>query len=204
MKNVLRVLLLAAMAVVYPQASFAKNVHIVDEDPASGFRVVRMGKSDAAVLDDLCKHGKVNVIVLSGDGSHEEAFARDRCPGMKVIYNVQQRTKTPLTRGFLKFFDQEVAKAKAEGYQIMFRCKCGCHRTGRLAAYYNMKYKGMSAGAALKDLGKNMTFGAKFLFRRTLKKQVNNFVPWIQRESCGERKAKKARKWCVQKKDSLV
>ena len=58
----------------------------------------------------------------------------------------------PLDRKFLDFFDQWVDEAKVNGTKIAFRCEYGCHRTGRLAAYYNMKYPGWDAEHTIEDM----------------------------------------------------
>jgi hypothetical protein len=68
---------------------------------------------------------------------------------LKVVYNQKQSAKQPLSKSFLEFFDNWVAEAKRENKKILFRCVCGCHRAGRLAAYYEIKYLGASFEKAL-------------------------------------------------------
>lgn len=176
----------------------ARNLHVLDENKATGYRLIRMGRPSAGTMQELCDYGPTKVIVLSGDGSVEKEFARNRCPKLEVIYDKKTLVKHPLTTGFLKFFDEELAKAKAGGYTLAFRCKCGCHRTGRLAGYFNIKYKKMSAGAAFSDLKKHMTFGAKFMHKRKLKKQLIAIESYLNNNGkCPFKKKKQKRKWCI-------
>lgn len=176
----------------------ARNLHVIDEDKATGYRLIRMGRPSAGTMQKLCDYGPTKVIVLSGDGSVEKNFARDRCPTLEVIFDKKTLVKYPLTTGFLKFFDDELAKAKAGGYTLAFRCTCGCHRTGRLAGYFNIKYKKMSADAAFKDLKKKMTFGAKFMHKRKLHKQLIAIESYLNKGGkCPFKKKKQKRKWCI-------
>ena len=137
------------------------NMHLIDSNPATGFEIYRSSSPTAADVKEWCAMGIQEVYVLSGDaGSHELQFQTE-CPTLKVVYNETQRAKTPLDTAFLTGFDQWVTNAQAQGKKILFRCSCGCHRTGRLAAYYRMRYNGFDAEQAvaeLKDRAKWMFF----------------------------------------------
>ncbi len=140
-----------------------KHVSMVDPEisvkealKTPGFKMVRTGRPKFKGFQEMCKLGVRRMIVMSGNGSVEENFAKTpwaqkECPGFKVIYNQQQKTAVPLSKDFLNEFDKVVEQAKKDGVGVAFRCNCGCHRTGRLAAYYRMKYLKKSAEDSVKD-----------------------------------------------------
>ncbi len=159
------------------------NLHIIDEDLQSGFAIYRYGISSEAGIKELCKMGISEVAVLSGDAEKSEIKYKDDCPSLKVIYNEQQTAKSAIDKKFLDFFDQWVLSAKASGKKIAFRCSCGCHRTGRLAAYYQMKYQDIStvdANIVMKEHGKYM-----FLFPQ-LPYQVSAMKDYILGRPCSQ------------------
>lgn len=169
---------------------FAKtnNLHLIDTAP-NGFAVYRASQPDAKDMKRFCDLGITEMMVLSGSADDNEIRYQAICPTLKVVYNVRQSTKIPLKTSFLSDFDAWVEGAQAAGKKIAFRCECGCHRTGRLAAYYEMKYQGVSQAKALsnmKKIGKWM-----FLFPR-LKPQVRSLNDFLKNEDCGEK-----RKYCV-------
>ena len=77
---------------------------------------------------------------MAGDADeHELAFQADGvCPDIKVIYNTRQSHAEPVSDGFLTWFDSEVEKAKKDQVGLLFRCKTGSHRAGRIAALREM------------------------------------------------------------------
>lgn len=181
------------------QEAFAKNMHVIDQN-ASGFSVVRTGKPSQKDFRKLCAMGVRRMIVMSGNGSIERGYAAKECPGFEVIYDQKQSTLVPLSEDFLNFFDAEVEKAKQGNYGVAFRCNCGCHRTGRLAAYYRMKHEGMSAKAALYDQRKKATFLIpKLLYRKTLKYQIRALKDYIDGRGCQQRS-----KYCVAPHDRAI
>ncbi|MBC7693067.1 MAG: dual specificity protein phosphatase family protein [Methylotenera sp.] len=168
----------------------AKNLHQVDEDSQSGYAMYRTGKPNLRDFKEICALGITQMIVLSGDADKAELKYRDQyCPQLEILYNEKQTVKVALTTGFLKQFDEWVKVAKEKGIKIAFRCDCGCHRTGRLAAYYEMKYMGASSDAAIRNmkaLGKWM-----FLYPH-LKNQVWALSNYIHGEPCSQ-----SGKYCV-------
>ena len=120
------------------------NLHLIDEDPDTGFAIYRLGEPDADDIEALCDLGVDEIAVLAGTALEHEIAHRDRCPRLRVVYN-HEDDLAPLDRGWLEAFDAWVERARDEGLKIAFRCSCGCHRTGRLAAYYQMKHRGLSA-----------------------------------------------------------
>ncbi len=123
------------------------NLHLLDADSGSGFAIYRLGEPSAQDLRALCELGVTEMVVLAGTALEHEIAYQDQCPQLQVIYNPEDDL-TPLSAQWLEQFDHWVARAQAEGRKIAFRCTCGCHRTGRLAAYYQMKYRGLSAADA--------------------------------------------------------
>jgi protein tyrosine/serine phosphatase len=55
----------------------------------------------------------------------------------------------PAVDEFLALLDKE------SNYPVLFHCKAGLHRTGRLTAIYRMEYMGWSPGEALRELRAN-------------------------------------------------
>ena len=130
----------------------------VDGSPG-GFNLIRSGQPDVAEVEELCKRGVTRIFALNGQAGRYSQVLADKCPRARVVYNQEQDPDTGLPRGFLESFDLAVQDAKASGEGILIHCYCGCHRTGRLAAYYRMKYQGWPAAQAIEemmDLGKDM------------------------------------------------
>ena len=168
------------------------NLHLVDSNP-QGFALYRMGNLDKEGIKELCKLGVEEMIVLSGDAAEQEIKYQDQCPGLKVVFNTAQDVKIPLSASFLSFFDNWVTEAQSTGKKVGFRCNCGCHRTGRLAAYYQMKYQGIDADAAIeimKELGKYM------FFFKELTPQVRDLRDYIDGVECQQKE-----KYCVLRKE---
>ncbi len=120
------------------------NLHLIDRNLETGFEIYRLGEPDAHDVRGLCELGVSEIVVLAGTAQEFEQVHRDECPSLEVIYNVEDDL-APLSVAWLAHFDDWVREAQTAGKKIAFRCSCGCHRTGRLAAYYQMKYRGFSA-----------------------------------------------------------
>ena len=148
----------ALLFVLGSTAAQANNLHLIEHAP-NGFEIYRSGLPTRPEFKGMCSAGIHRFIVLSGDAEKVEMKFAGDCPGTQVLYNVRQDATIPLTPEFLRQFDGWVAQARADGAKILFRCDCGCHRTGRLAAYYRMKYDGYTVAQAvseMNDLGKFM------------------------------------------------
>jgi protein-tyrosine phosphatase len=87
--------------------------------------------------------------VLAGSADENELRHRSACPDLEIVYDERQDANKPLDTEFLAWFDRWVEAARRDGKKIAFRCSCGCHRTGRLAAYYQMKYQHLALEDAL-------------------------------------------------------
>lgn len=175
-----------AMGLRLPSIPMPDNTHLIDRDVSTGFEIYRTSKPNkASDFKKLCAAGVTEIMVLDGTGAIDEKMAAQYCPGFKVIYNVDQRTKTPLTAEFLAEFDQWVTASRAAGKKIAFRCNCGCHRTGRLAAYYQIKYMGLSTDQAITQMYKYGKF--MFLFPY-LKPQVRALGDYVASKPCSQGK----------------
>jgi protein-tyrosine phosphatase len=128
-------------------------------------------------------------MVLSGNAEEYEDQMQDFCPSLKVIYNKKQSHAVPLTKIFLEDFDNWIQSAQKEGKKIAFRCNCGCHRTGRLAAYYQMKYQNIPMADALAIMNKH---GKYMLFFPSLKPQVKALNDYINGSPCSTKE-----RYCV-------
>lgn len=176
-----KLFIFAAVSVaVLAQDASAKNLHLIDDAP-NGYAIYRSGTPSRKEVKQWCEMGIQEVMVLSGDAAKAELKYAKECPTLKIIYNEEQSAKVALTTTFLDQFDKWVESSRHEGKKILFRCNCGCHRTGRLAAYYRMKYNGYTADEAIDemmDLGKWM-----FLFPK-LKYQVRAMDDYIAGRAC--------------------
>lgn len=183
---------------------------IVHPERASGFRVARTGAPNFKKFQELCKLGIRRMVVMSANGDIETGFAntewgKKECPGFKVIYNEEQRTGVPLSKTFLKQFDGFIAEAKKDGVGLAFRCNCGCHRTGRLAAYYRMKYLGKPAKESVHDQRKKAGI-ASLLYRKLVQIQIRALKDYIDDKPCSEavKKLETAdQKYCVQETEEI-
>ncbi|MFN8370212.1 MAG: dual specificity protein phosphatase family protein [Bacteriovoracaceae bacterium] len=180
------------------QISYAGELNLIkiDEGPeannlteSSDFELFRYSKPTRDDLKTLCKLGIEEVMVLSGTAEEYELKNQDVCPQLKVVYNQEQESKIPLTAKFLNFFDNWVMEAKAKGKKIAFRCECGCHRTGRLAAYYQMKYQRLGLRDALVLMNE---YGKHMWAKPYLDNQVRDLYAYIRNQPCKEEE-----KYCV-------
>ncbi len=174
---------------IFSSCLFANNLKLIASDP-DGFALYRSGRPKAKDMKELCNKNIEEMMVLSGTADDHEYKYQEHCPTLKVTFNKVSSARVPLTASFLKEFDAWVEDAKKRGVKIAFRCECGCHRTGRLAAYYQMKYQGITsedANIIMKKHGKYMWL------HRQLPKQVRALENFIKNEPCSEEQ-----KHCVQ------
>ena len=175
------------------------NLHQIEgpppgKDAPPAFRLYRSGAPGQETFAKWCGEYRIErVIVLAGTAeSYELKYqAEGICPGIQVLYNEHQTVGEPVSDGFLKWFDQQVEAAKRDQVGILFRCQTGSHRAGRLAAYYQMKYQGLSADEAIAVMNHNGMLMP--LFDPKLKPQVRALAEYLHGRPC----AQKA-KACVQ------
>lgn len=168
------------------------NLHLVDGDsagpghPRRAYRLYRSGVPDKKTFAKWCReYGVDRVIVLSGSAEQNELKyqAEGVCPEIKVIYDIKQHSSR-LSDGFLTWFDEQVAAAQRDRAGLLIRCELGAHRTGRLAAYYQMKYQGLSpdqAIATMNRLGTRMDEADQDLVP-----QVRGLYDYIQGRPCSQ------------------
>lgn len=160
---------------------FCENLHLIDTNDSNGFALFRSGKPNEEDMKTFCKLGIEEIMVLSGDANKHEFKYHEACPSLKVIFNTTQDPRKPLSRSFLESFDRWVEQAQAQGKKIAFRCSCGCHRTGRLAAYYQMKYQNLTVDDAQAIMNKHGKFMA---FEKQLIPQTQALFDFIKGREC--------------------
>jgi hypothetical protein len=134
-------------------AGCAAAPRLVDEDPATGFAVFRTGRLDRSRLAKLCRSGVEEIVVMDGDAARRECRLRaEICPGLRVRYNHAQDPRRPLSVEFLEAYDQWIEESRLAGRKIAFRCRHGWHRTGRLAAYYRLRFQDRAVADALDEM----------------------------------------------------
>jgi hypothetical protein len=135
-------------------AGCAANPHRVASDD-SGFALFRSGQLSARELEELCRLGVEEILVLSGDAGQRECRLRQRvCPALRVRYDVAQHPDRPLSQGFLEAFDRWIAESRAAGRKVAIRCRHGWHRAGRLAAYFRIRHQDLSRGEAVTEMNR--------------------------------------------------
>jgi hypothetical protein len=169
------------------------NLHQIDGPPVGegypdrAFRVYRSGVPDKETFAKWCSVYKIErVIVMSGTAEQNElAYEKEGiCPDIEVVYNVLQNHAAPVSDGFLKLFDKEIERAKQDNVGILFRCETGSHRAGRTAAYYQMKYQGLTADEAIAVMDYNGMMMP--LFNPVLIPQVRALEDYIKGRPCSQ------------------
>ncbi len=171
----------AAILAGAPGCSDPNNLHLVDGDDRGKFAVYRSGQPDEADLGVWCQLGVREIYALNGWGAEYQAQLARICPEAKIVFNEELNADAGISKAFLDRFDASVTQARERGTKILFHCGCGCHRTGRLAAYYRMKYNGWSPDRAIEemnDLGKDMGH------HPTLPAQIRALEEYIQGRPC--------------------
>jgi hypothetical protein len=174
---------------LFPQLIFGKNLHLIDQLP-NGFKIYRSGSPSENDLREFHDLGIDEIAVLSGDAKRREYRYSHLVPGLKVVFNEKQNSRIRLTASFLVWFDNWVTDARNNGKVIAFRCRCGCHRTGRLAAYYQMKYQKVSVDEAIISMNK---YGRNMYLHPELKPQVRALADYIFDRPCSQEE-----KYCVE------
>jgi hypothetical protein len=161
-------LLLAVSLLLTPLMALGDNLRLIDSRPG-GFAVYRSGKPSADDFRHWCKLGIEEVYVLSGNGDvYEDKYAK-LCPRIKILANEAHDVDLIPDERVLGLFDRWIQDAMAKNKKILFRCNCGCHRTGRMAAYYQMKYQNLTADDAIALMN---AYGSFMMFHPQLPEQV--------------------------------
>jgi hypothetical protein len=146
--------------VAFSAAAPAANIHVIEELP-NGFALFRSGEPGRSGIEEFKRLGITEIAVLAGNAESNESKYIDIHPDLKVVYNEEQETDTLPPQEFFDWFDRWIEEARREGKRIAIRCNCGCHRTGRLAAYYQMKWQNLpyqDAIILMKAHGKRMAY----------------------------------------------
>jgi len=155
---------------------------LVGEDTTSGFALYRSGRLSPADLRVLCRLGVEEILILDGEGHERECRFREKaCPGMTVRYDHAQEEDEAVSTDFLEAFDGWIEEAQAEGRKVAFRCRHGWHRTGRLAAYYRMRFEGASVSEATVEMQR---IGSMMWRHPTLDSQVEAYADLIAGRPC--------------------
>jgi protein-tyrosine phosphatase len=173
--------LIASLALVL-LAACADAPRPILEDPTSGFALYRSGRLSPTDLGFLCEIGVEEILVLDGDGENRECAFQDKlCPGLTVRYNHAQNPDSPVTIDFLDAFDAWIADARTQGKKVAFRCRHGWHRTGRLVAYYRIRFEGVAATEAIKEM---QDIGHMMWRHPTLNSQVEAYEDIVAGRPC--------------------
>ncbi len=162
----------------------------VDSNPSTGFEIYRSGTPKEEDLKEWCRLGIKDIFALNGLAGDYQKRLGELCPSAQVVYNEEQNADAPVAAEFLQRFDEKVSKAQAEGTKILFHCSCGCHRTGRLAAYYRIKYNGWSSDAAIREMHE---IGDDMDQHPSLDPQVRAMEDYIRGRPCTQAAA-----YCIQ------
>jgi protein-tyrosine phosphatase len=185
-------------------SSFAAVNNLTQIDSkTNGFGMYRTGKPTFEEFKSMVCDQKISeFFVMSGNGAAVEGEYLKQlksCPqgsvdlaSIKIHNELQNVRKRPLTLSYLNEFDSAVTTAQARGTRIAFRCNCGCHRTGRLAAYYEMKYMGKKPEEVMNTMKKLATPGKLpigkvaywWMVNHTLRKQVYGLYRHIHGYPC--------------------
>ena len=172
---------LAAMAMPLLVAC-ADAPRLVAEDPSTGFALYRSGRLTTADLGVLCGLGVEEILVLDGEGDDREClFRKTVCPDMRIRYDYAQEEDQPVSINFLEAFDDWIEDARANGRKVAFRCRHGWHRTGRLAAYYRIRFEGASATEAAREMRQ---IGRMMWRHPTLDPQVEAYADIVAGRPC--------------------
>jgi len=176
-------MLLVAIAMSVPLlAGCADAPRQVTDDPTTGFALYRSGRLSSANLGVLCALGVEEILVLDGEGGKRECAWRETvCPKMVVRYDHAQQADQPVTLEFLEAFDSWIEEAQARGKKVAFRCRHGWHRTGRLAAYYRMRFEGASVAEATEEM---QSIGRMMWRHPTLDPQVEAYADIVAARPC--------------------
>lgn len=154
----------------------------VANDPETGFALYRSGRLGPADLKVLCDLGVEEILVLDGEGRERECVLRDAaCPGLRVRYDHAQEEDVPVAADFLEAFDAWIEEARSKGRKVAFRCRHGWHRTGRLAAYYRLRFEGASVVEAQREMH---TIGRMMWRHPTLDSQVADYGELLAGRPC--------------------
>lgn len=160
----------------------AASPTLIDGDERSGYAIYRTGRLGARQLEQLCRLGVEELIVMDGTARQRECRMRtETCAQLRIRYDQHQDPRVPSSRAFLTAFDRWVEESRREGRKIAFRCRQGWHRAGRLAAYYRMGHQEWEKTEAIDE----MQQVGKLMWRYPeLQPQVEAMVELLETGAC--------------------
>jgi hypothetical protein len=144
-------LVVGIFALVLSGCGGLKRLHQIDHT-SNGYAMYRSGQPESEDVEQICELGVSKIYALNGEGRKYAAALKEKCPSAEIVYDQVQSPEESVSKEFLQEFDRSVEEARLAGKAILFHCSCGCHRTGRLAAYYRMKYQGWNSADATKEM----------------------------------------------------
>lgn len=154
------------------------NIHRVDPGKGTeGFALYRMSAPIQKDLKSITDRKIKKIIVLSHNADDHERKIEGFPEEIEII-EVNQFTTRRLDKDFLGRFDRIISEAKKGGYAVAIRCQIGCHRTGRLAAYFEMRWLKHSAEEALVNYDKHGYLNR--IFHRQVRREIRDLYLNIQ------------------------
>ena len=167
------------------RAAEAGNLECIGGDcHGPGYAVYRSSEPGPPEWKAACGAWKTDFVVLDDDGWQQRDRAYKRhCPNGSVVYAKSQSVATNLDTDFLSFFDRVILRARSEGRKVLIHCRLGTHRTGRLAAYYGLKFEGWTLARALEDFEEHVALVARlFAFNKNgqVRCQIRGIAAFLQ------------------------
>lgn len=163
-------------------AGCADEPRLVASDSETGFALYRSGRLSPDDLELMCGLGVEEILVLDGEGADRECrYLQTFCPGLRVRYDFAQEEDTPVSIDFLKAFDAWIEEAQTNGTKVAIRCRHGWHRTGRLIAYYRIRFEGIPAAEAIREM---QDIGHMMWRHPTLDPQVEAYENIVAGRAC--------------------
>jgi hypothetical protein len=160
----------------------AEEPELVVSAPDTGFALYRSGRLSPADIEEMCGYGIEEILVLDGEGAERECrYQKITCPGLRVRYDFTQEEDRPVSIDFLKAFDAWIEEAQTNGTKVAIRCRHGWHRTGRLVAYYRIRFEGVAATEAIKEM---QDIGHMMWRHPTLNSQVEAYEDIVAGRPC--------------------
>jgi hypothetical protein len=166
-------------------AAEARNLECIGGDcHGPGYAVYRSSEPGPLEWKAVCGAWKTDFFVLDDDSwqKRDRAYKR-QCPNGTVVYAKSQSVATNLDTDFLAFFDRVIVRARSEGRKVLIHCRLGTHRTGRLAAYYGLKFEGWTLARALEDFEEHVALVARlFAFTKNehVRCQIRGIAAFVQ------------------------
>ena len=178
--NTIRLTIVLVIALLL--AGCSEPLRLVDSDSETGFALYRSGRLSPADLQVMCGLGIEEILVLDGEGAERECrYQQIACPGLRVRYDFAQEEDRPVSLDFLQAFDAWIEEAQNNGTKVALRCRHGWHRTGRLIAYYRIRFEGIPAAEAIQEM---QDIGHMMWRHPTLNPQVEAYEDIIAGRPC--------------------